>query len=50
MIWAIIVLLFIFWVIGFSIHLGGALIHILLVLVVIGIIYNLFFANRGRAI
>ncbi|MEI6380719.1 MAG: lmo0937 family membrane protein [Cyanobacteriota bacterium ELA615] len=40
--WSIIVVLFILWLIGFSIHIGGSLIHLLLVLVLIGIVYNLF--------
>ncbi|MFN5971993.1 MAG: lmo0937 family membrane protein [Microcystis sp.] len=34
------------WLLGFSVHVGGSLIHLLLVLVLIGIVYNLFL--RGR--
>ncbi len=40
--WSIVVVLFVLWLIGFSIHIGGSLIHLLLVLVLIGIVYNLF--------
>ncbi len=45
MLWALIVLLLVLWLIGFLVHLGGALIHILLVLAVIVLIANLI---RGR--
>jgi len=34
--------LIILWVLGFSINIGGGLIHILLVLAIIGIVYNVF--------
>ena len=36
--WAIIVLLFIGWLLGFSFHVGGALIHLILVIVVIVVV------------
>jgi hypothetical protein len=41
LIWTGVVILFILWVLGFSINVGGGLIHLLLVLAVIGIAYNL---------
>jgi hypothetical protein len=41
MLWTIIVVLFILWLLGFSLHIGGGLIHILLVLAVIVLIFNL---------
>ncbi|MFN9175779.1 MAG: lmo0937 family membrane protein [Synechocystis sp.] len=44
--WTTVVILFILWLLGFSVHIGGSLIHLLLVLVLIGIIYNLFFRQR----
>jgi hypothetical protein len=40
--WTAVVVLFILWLLGFSIHIGGSLIHLLLVLALIGIVYNLF--------
>ncbi|MFM1843038.1 MAG: hypothetical protein RLZZ490_1780 [Cyanobacteriota bacterium] len=46
LIWTAVVILFILWLLGFSIHIGGGLIHILLVLALIGIIYNLFMGRR----
>ena len=35
------------WLIGFLMHLGGGLIHIILVLAVIVLIYNLLTGRRG---
>ena len=46
--WAIIVLLFIFWLIGFAVHLGGGLIHLLLVIAVILLIVNLLSGRGAR--
>jgi hypothetical protein len=47
MLWTIIVVLFVLWLLGFTIHVGGALIHLLLVIAVILIVYNLV-AGRAR--
>jgi hypothetical protein len=47
MLWTIIVILFILWILGFSLHIGGGLIHILLVLAVIVLIFNLLSGRRG---
>ena len=47
MLWTIIVILFILWLLGFTLHVGGSLIHILLVLAVIVLIYNLITVRRG---
>jgi hypothetical protein len=41
LIWAIIVVLFVLWVLGFGFHIGGNLIFLLLVLAIAGVIYNL---------
>ncbi|WP_103668691.1 lmo0937 family membrane protein [Pseudanabaena sp. BC1403] len=41
LIWTGVGVLIILWILGFSINVGGGLIHILLVLAVIGIVYNL---------
>lgn len=41
LIWAIIVVLFVLWLLGFSLHVGGSLIFLLLVLAIAGVIYNL---------
>lgn len=46
LIWTAVIVLFILWLLGFSIHIGGSLIHLLLVLALIGIAYNLFMGRR----
>lgn len=43
--WTIIVILFFLWIAGFLLHIGGGLIHIILVIAVILVIYN-FIAGR----
>lgn len=47
MLWTILVILVILWLLGFTLHIGGGLIHILLVLAVIVLIYNLLTGRRG---
>jgi hypothetical protein len=47
MLWTIMVILIILWLLGFTMHIGGGLIHILLVLAVIVLIYNLIAGRRG---
>jgi hypothetical protein len=47
MLWTIIVVLFILWLLGFSLHVGGGLIHLVLVLAVIVLIFNLITGRRG---
>lgn len=47
MLWTIIVILFILWLLGFSLHIGGGLIHLLLVIAVIVLIFNLLTGRRG---
>jgi hypothetical protein len=47
MLWTIIVVLFVLWLLGFSIHVGGSLIHLLLVIAVILVVYNLI---AGRSV
>jgi Family of unknown function (DUF5670) len=46
LIWSAVVVLFLLWLLGFSIHIGGSLIHLLLVLALIGVVYNLFIGRR----
>ncbi|MGB8267500.1 MAG: lmo0937 family membrane protein [Candidatus Velthaea sp.] len=45
--WGLIVLLFIFWLLGFALHVGGGLIHLLLVVAVVMIIFNFITGNRS---
>lgn len=46
LIWTIVGVLLILWLLGFSINVGGSLIHLLLVLALIGVVYNLFVGRR----
>jgi hypothetical protein len=48
MLWTIIVILLVLWLLGFLGHIAGAFIHILLVIAVIVLIYNLL-AGRSTA-
>jgi hypothetical protein len=41
LIWTGVVIFFLLWLLGFAVHIGGGLIHILLVLALIGLAYNL---------
>jgi hypothetical protein len=46
MLWTIFVIILILWLLGFSLHIGGGLIHILLVVAVVVLIYNLVTGSR----
>jgi len=46
--WAIIVILFVFWLIGFAVHIGGGLIHLLLVIALVLIVVNLLTGRGAR--
>jgi hypothetical protein len=46
MLWTLIVLLLAFWALGLIAHVGGALIHILLVVAVVVFIFNLLTGRR----
>jgi hypothetical protein len=49
LIWTGVIILFGLWILGISIHIGGALIHLLLVLALIGFFYNVLIGMRiGR--
>lgn len=47
MLWTIILILVVLWLLGFSFHIGGGLIHILLVVALIVLVYNLITGRRG---
>jgi hypothetical protein len=47
MLWTIIVILVVLWLIGLLAHIGGGLIHILLVVAIIVFIWNLITGRRG---
>ena len=46
LIWTGVVVLFLLWLLGFSIHVGGSLINLLLLLALVGLVYNLFTGRR----
>jgi len=45
--WAIFVILLIMWLLGYGLHFGGGLIHLLLVVAVIVVLYNLLAGRRS---
>ena len=47
MLWTIFVILVILWILGFSFHIGGGLIHILLVIALCVLVYNLVIGRRS---
>ncbi len=49
MLWTVLVVLVIMWLLGFSMHVGGGLIHLLLVVALIVLVYNLVTGRRGVA-
>ena len=47
--WAIVIILVVLWLLGWlAFHIGGGLIHILIVVAVIVLLYNLFVGRRSR--
>ncbi len=48
LIWGVIVVLFVLWVLGFAIHVGGGLIHILLVIALVLLVFNLVTGRGAR--
>ena len=46
MLWTIAAILVVLWLLGFSLHIAGGLIHLLLVVAVIVIIWNLVASRR----
>jgi uncharacterized membrane protein YtjA (UPF0391 family) len=45
--WTVLVILVVLWLLGFVLNLAGGLIHILLVIAVIILLYNLFVGRRS---
>ena len=46
MLWTIFAILLIMWLLGFGFHVGGSLIHLLLVIAVIVLLFNLISGRR----
>jgi Family of unknown function (DUF5670) len=47
MLWTIVVVLLVLWLLGFSLHVAGGLIHLLLVVAVIVMVINLINGRRA---
>ena len=47
MLWTIFVVLLVLWLLGFSFHIAGGLIHLLLVVAVVVLIINLLSGRRA---
>ncbi len=47
MLWTIFVVLLILWLLGFSLHIAGGLIHILLVVALVVLVINLLSGRRA---
>jgi hypothetical protein len=47
MLWTIVAVLLILWLLGFTLHVAGGLIHLLLVVAVIVVIFNLVSGRRA---
>ncbi len=49
MLWTVCVVLVILWLLGFTLHVGGGLIHLLLVIALVVLVINLLSGRRGIA-
>jgi hypothetical protein len=47
MLWTILVICLILWLLGFSLSIGGGLIHLLLVVALVILVFNLVTGRRG---
>jgi hypothetical protein len=47
MLWTIVVVLAVLWLLGFSLHVGGGLIHLLLVLALVVLVFNVLGGRRS---
>ena len=47
MFWSILVVILILWLLGFTLHVGGGLIHLLLVVALIILVINLITGRRS---
>jgi uncharacterized membrane protein YtjA (UPF0391 family) len=47
MLWTIFVILLVLWLLGFTLHIGGGLIHILLVIALVVLVINLVSGRRS---
>jgi hypothetical protein len=48
LVWGIIVVLFVLWLLGFLLHFGGNVIHILIVIAIVLVVYNMITGRGAR--
>lgn len=46
LLWAIVVILVVLWLLGLVLNVAGGLIHVLLIIAIIVVLYNLFVGRR----
>lgn len=46
--WAVVVVLVVLWLLGLLLHVAGGFIHILLIIALVVLLYNLFVRMRSR--
>jgi hypothetical protein len=47
MLWTIFVIVLVLWLLGFTFHIAGGLIHLLLVVALVVLVFNLLTGRRG---
>jgi hypothetical protein len=45
--WTVLIILLILWLLGFTLHVGGGLVHLLLVVAVVVLVFNLLTRRRN---
>jgi hypothetical protein len=48
LIWALVVILVVLWLVGFLAHIGGGLVHVLLIIAAVMIVINLMSGRGAR--
>jgi hypothetical protein len=48
MLWTVIVVLFALWLVGLVVHVGGGLIHLLIVIALVLVVFNLMTGRGAR--
>ncbi len=48
LLWGIIVILFVLWLLGFLLHFGGGLIHLLIVIAIVLLVFNIITGRGAR--
>jgi hypothetical protein len=46
--WSVVVVLVVLWLIGFLAHIAGGFVHLLLIVALLALLYNLFAGSRAR--